>query len=186
LTITCLIASLKVAADAVSRGVATSSLTSDGLIEGSAMLCVDPFVLDPEQGEQFALGPLSVLSRILGNQTDGSFELYDLTMGMAAVDPHVHRRMDETVFVLEGAVDFLIGGEILRHRPGSVAFIPRGVVHGFANPGPERARVLIQFSPAGDQHEYFRELERLLRAPELDHQLLRQLQIDYDQELAVF
>lgn len=51
------------------------------------------------------------------------------------------------------------------------------------NRGPARARVLILFSPSGDQHEYFRELERLFAAPSLDAAALQALQKQYDQEL---
>ena len=42
---------------------------------------------------------------------------------------------------------------------------------------------MILFTPAGDQQEYFRELERLLAAPSLDTTALQGLQKRYDQEL---
>lgn len=83
--------------------------------------------------------------------------------------------MDETIVVLEG--------ETFRQPAGSVAFIPRGLRHGFSNRGSERARVLIHFSPAGDQHEYFRNSERLFAAPELDIAALAGLQNRFDQGL---
>ena len=62
-------------------------------------------------------------------------------------------------------------------------FIPRGVHHGFSNHGPGRAGVMNLFTPAGDQHEYFRELERLLAAPTLDTTALQALRKRYDQKL---
>jgi hypothetical protein len=69
-------------------------------------------------------------------------------------------------------------------RPaGSVAFVPRGVHHGFTNQGPAQARVLLLFSPSGNQHEYFRGLVRLFAAPEIDMEALKSLQKQYDQEL---
>jgi hypothetical protein len=43
--------------------------------------------------------------------------------------------------------------------------------------------VLILFSPSGNQHEYFRELQRLFAAPSLDSAALATLQKRYDQEL---
>ena len=46
----------------------------------------------------------------------------------------------------------LVAGEKFLRPAGSVAFIPRGVHHGFTNPGPGRARVLVLFTPSGDQH----------------------------------
>jgi hypothetical protein len=76
-----------------------------------------------------------------------------------------------------------VAGETFLRPAGSVAFIPRGVHHGFTNRGPGRAWVLVMFTPAGDQHEYFRELERLFAAPTLDTSALQALQARYDQEL---
>jgi hypothetical protein len=64
-----------------------------------------------------------------------------------------------------------------------VAFVPRGVYHGFTNHGPARARVLIVFNPARDQDRYFRELEKLFAAPKLETAALAALQKVYDQEL---
>jgi len=91
--------------------------------------------------------------------------------------------MDETIYVVEGEIEFVVDGEKFLRPAGSVAFVPRGLHHGFSNRGPAQARVLIHFNPSGDQHEYFRELERLFAAPILDAAALQALQKQYDQEL---
>jgi mannose-6-phosphate isomerase-like protein (cupin superfamily) len=120
---------------------------------------------------------------VLGPQTGGAFELYELGLGAATVDYHVHRNMDETIYVVEGDIEFVVSGQTFLRPAGSVAFIPRGLHHGFSNRGPARARVTILFTPSGNQHEYFRELERLFAAPQLDAAALQALQKRYDQEL---
>jgi quercetin dioxygenase-like cupin family protein len=104
-------------------------------------------------------------------------------MGQATIDYHVHHRMDETLTVVEGEIEFFVDGKKFLRPAGSTAFVPRGLHHGFSNLGPARARVLILFTPAGNQHEYFRELERLFAAPTLDAAALTALQKRYDQEL---
>lgn len=142
-----------------------------------------PSVLSAVEGEQYAAGPFQITARVLGPQTNRSFELYELALGEATVDYHVHHRMDETLYVIEGEIEFNVVEEKYLRPAGSVAFVPKGVHHGFSNRGPARARVLILFTPAGDQHEYFRELERLFAAPELDTAALAMLQRKYDQEL---
>jgi quercetin dioxygenase-like cupin family protein len=114
-----------------------------------------PFVLSPTEGERFDAGPFAIRARALSNQTGGSFELHELAMGPATIDYHVHRKMDETLYVLEGEIEFIVSGEKFTRPAGSVAFVPRGAHHGFTNHGPARARVLLLFSPAGNQHEYF-------------------------------
>jgi quercetin dioxygenase-like cupin family protein len=141
------------------------------------------FVRSPGEGEKFVAGPFTITGRVLGPHTNGVFELYELELGSATIDYHIHRYQDETLTVLEGEIEFTVAGEKFRRSAGSVAFVPRGVHHGFTNPGPAKARVLILFTPSGNQHEYFRELERLFAAPSLDSSALATLQKQYDQEL---
>src|SRR5262245_43208343 len=95
-------------------------------------------VLSPSEGEKFAAGPFDIISRVSGEQSGHAFEMYDLALGPATVDYHVHMKMDETIFVLEGEIEFNVAGEKFLRPPGSVAFIPRGIHHGFTNPGPGR------------------------------------------------
>jgi mannose-6-phosphate isomerase-like protein (cupin superfamily) len=143
------------------------------------------FALAPNEGETFDAGPFHIVTRIHGGESAQGFELYDLTIGPATVDYHVHQKMDETLCVVEGEVEFNLAGQSFRRPAGSVAFVPRGVHHGFTNHGPQRARVLITFSPAQSQDEYFRQLEKLFAAATLDTAALADLQRRYDQQLVV-
>jgi quercetin dioxygenase-like cupin family protein len=142
-----------------------------------------PSVLSPAEGEKYRAGPFAISARVLGSQTGGAFELYELALGSATIDYHVHMKMDETLYVVEGEIEFNVTGNKFLRPAGSVAFVPRGVHHGFTNHGPAPARVMILFTPSGNQHEYFRELERLFAAPSLDTEALQALQKRYDQEL---
>lgn len=142
------------------------------------------FVLSGSEGETFNAGPFAIVSRVQGPQSNGLFELHQLELGSgASVDYHVHKTMDETIAVLEGQAEFLVAGERYARPAGSVAFVPRGVHHGFSNPGPGRTRVHLLFTPARNQHEYFRALEKLFAAPTLDQKALAEVQKRYDQEL---
>lgn len=141
------------------------------------------FVLSPTEGEKYHAGPFDIRARALGTQTGGTFELYELALGPATIDYHVHMKMDETLYVVEGEIEFNVAGTKFLRPAGSVAFVPRGLHHGFKNLGPAKARVMILFTPSGNQHEYFRELERLFGAPTLDTATLQAVQKRYDQEL---
>ena len=142
-----------------------------------------PVVLSPEEGERFLAGPFTIVSRVLGDQTGGAFELYDLTLGAATIDYHVHQTMDETLCVVAGEIEFNLAGKKYPRPAGSVAFVPRGAHHGFTNHGPGEARVLVTFSPARSQSDYFRELARLFAAPSLNVDALHALQQRFDQQL---
>lgn len=147
------------------------------------MLPSVPTLLSPDEGVQFSIGPFAISGRVLGTQSGGAFELYELTLGAATIDYHIHRNMDETICVIAGEIEFTVAGQKFARPAGSVAFIPRGVHHGFTNHGPAEATVLILFTPGGNQDEYFRELERLFSAPSLDPEALQALQKGFDQEL---
>lgn len=142
-----------------------------------------PVILSPVEGEKVVAGPFTITSRVQGPQSNGAFELYELALGPATIDYHVHNTMDETLCVIEGEIEFTVAGAKFPRPAGSVAFVPRGVHHGFTNYGPAKARVLILFTPARNQHEYFRELQRLFAAKSLDSAALKALQKRYDQEL---
>jgi quercetin dioxygenase-like cupin family protein len=63
--------------------------------------------------------------------------------------PHIHTREDETFYVLEGQLEFLLGEETIVAGVGDFVSVPRGTVHCFHNPGTETARLLLTFTPAG-------------------------------------
>lgn len=137
----------------------------------------------PGEGETFQLGPLTIVNLVSPDQSGGAFEMYELSAGAATVDYHIHRRLDETIYVVEGEIEFVVAGEKFLRTAGSVAFIPRGIHHGFSIVGPTTAKVVIVFTPNGNQQQYFRAAQALLQAPTLDIATLRDLQLRYDQEL---
>ena len=67
--------------------------------------------------------------------------------GFGPVDPHVHEDHTDSFYILEGEVEFMIGDEIVRARPGTWVAAPAGVRHGFSIPGPEPARFLNIHAP---------------------------------------
>lgn len=140
-------------------------------------------VKSPREGETYEVGPFDIVARVSAAQTEGAFEMYELSLGPATIDFHLHRHMDETIYVLDGEIEFNIAGEKSLRGPSSVAVVPRGVHHGFSNLGPGRARVLLVFAPSGNQHEYFRAMEALLKATPVDTKAVEELQKRFDQEL---
>lgn len=141
------------------------------------------FVLGPDEGETYDIGPFHIVARVLKDQSGGLFELFELSMGQATIDYHVHHQMDETLCVVEGEIEFIVEGKKFLRPAGSVAFVPRGLHHGFTNLGPAKARVLITFTPPTGQHEYFRRLEQLFISGAPDMAAVAELQMTYDQQL---
>lgn len=94
------------------------------------------------------MGSLSVVVAG-GQETGGQFALVDVTDPEGEEVPmHVHHREDETFIVLEGEIDFNIGGREIQARAGSTLFGPRGIPHSYVvRRGP--SRMLFLFMPAG-------------------------------------
>jgi uncharacterized cupin superfamily protein len=63
--------------------------------------------------------------------------------------PHIHSREDETFYLLEGEIEFLLGEETILAGPGDFVSVPRGTVHRFLNVGTETAKLVLTFTPAG-------------------------------------
>jgi quercetin dioxygenase-like cupin family protein len=64
-----------------------------------------------------------------------------------SVDPHLHDDHVDSFYVLEGEVEFTVGTETVRAGPGTFLAVPPGARHGFANPGPVRAKILNLHAP---------------------------------------
>lgn len=70
---------------------------------------------------------------------------------------HIHPAFDETFYVLDGTLAFRLGDNTRDVSSGTVAFVPRGTAHTFANPGDQPARILVLVTPGGFER-YFEEL----------------------------
>jgi mannose-6-phosphate isomerase-like protein (cupin superfamily) len=90
-------------------------------------------------------------------QTGGAFCLCDITAPPGnATPPHVHSREDETMYLLEGALEATVGDQTVSVKPGETIFLPRDVPHQVRNAGAGDARYVLVCNPAG--------FERFVRA----------------------
>jgi steroid delta-isomerase-like uncharacterized protein len=62
---------------------------------------------------------------------------------------HTHTREDESFYVLDGEMAFVVDGEWHRAKAGSFVFGPRNLAHGFKVLGNRPARMLLLASPGG-------------------------------------
>jgi mannose-6-phosphate isomerase-like protein (cupin superfamily) len=122
-------------------------------------------IVGPDDGEIVRLGPATV--RIL---EDGATTGHRLGIGEITVAPHSsgppqhrHARHDEGFYVVSGTARFTIGATVHDAPAGTLAMIPPGAPHTFANPGDEPLVLLNTFTP--DLYvQYFRDLRELADA----------------------
>jgi quercetin dioxygenase-like cupin family protein len=98
---------------------------------------------------------------VTGEETGGAyFAMEALVPPGGGPPPHVHSREDETFYLLEGVVEFLLDAETIVAGPGDFVNVPRGTVHCFRNTGTETARLVLTFTPAGIERWFEEVLDR--------------------------
>jgi mannose-6-phosphate isomerase-like protein (cupin superfamily) len=75
-------------------------------------------------------------------------------------DPHFHRTISESFYVLSGTMRLYDGRAWVDARPGDFLFVPEGGLHGFKNESGAPASMLILFAPGAPREEYFETLAR--------------------------
>ena len=94
---------------------------------------------------------------VTGEETGGAYFVMEAWVPPGGgPGPHVHTREDETFYLVDGTIEFLLGEEIVVAGPGDFVHVPRGVVHRFRNAGTEEARIVLTFTPSGIE-DFFRE-----------------------------
>ncbi|WP_163508454.1 cupin domain-containing protein [Fodinicola acaciae] len=98
-----------------------------------------------------------------GASTNGQFGLYrwDFNEQPSGPDPHFHRSISESFFILSGTVRLYDGDRWVDAKPGDFLFVPEGGVHAFRNESGEPASMLLLFAPGAPREAYFEGLSGL-------------------------
>ncbi len=104
-----------------------------------------------------------------GASTDGRFGLYrwEMAAAQSGPDPHFHRTISESFYVLSGTIRLYDGRDWIDGRPGDYLYVPEGGLHGFRNESGAPASMLILFAPGAPREDYFETLARVGEGLEL-------------------
>jgi quercetin dioxygenase-like cupin family protein len=148
-----------------------------------------PYGLAAGEGESTWFQPNRMTIKATAAQTNGGFGLLESLIRAGSSPPlHVHRREDESFYVLEGQVRFKVGDEEILAGPGSFVFAPRDIPHTFRVEGGEDARVLTLLTPGGGE-QFFLDAGREPEGPGLpppgppDIALLKEVSARYGNEI---
>jgi len=125
---------------------------------------IHPVVQPPEEADSQEVLGGSITVRLRSEETGGWLGMVEQVVPGGYPGPalHVHPDFDETFIVLEGALAFRVGDHAYEAGPGTVAFMPRGTPHTFANASADRARSFVLVTPGGFER-YFEALIDLIR-----------------------
>jgi mannose-6-phosphate isomerase-like protein (cupin superfamily) len=92
-----------------------------------------------------------------GATTNGQFGLYRWEMGPepSGPDPHFHRSISESFFILAGSVRIYDGTRWIDTAPGDFVHVPEGGIHAFRNESGAPASMLLHFAPGAPREGYF-------------------------------
>lgn len=129
------------------------------------MAADEPIVVIPGEGAPTRTPFGDTLRFLVGaDETRGGYSLHDRTAPPGSRStPHVHNRVSEAFYVIDGALELEVGSHSLTGVAGTFVLAPPGVMHAWRNPGENDARILVIFSPPV-AYEYFEELDRLTAA----------------------
>jgi len=114
-----------------------------------------------------------------GAATGGLFGLYrwECGPGVTGPDPHFHRSLAESFYILSGSMRIYNGKQWLDTEPGDWVHVPAGGVHGFKNESGEPASMLLHFAPGAPREGYF---EGLMHLSEMSEQERLAFYLEHD------
>jgi mannose-6-phosphate isomerase-like protein (cupin superfamily) len=148
-------------------------------------MMMDAVILTPGEGREMMLGSVRVTVQEDGAHTRGTFGLAEFAFPphAPAPPPHVHHAHEEGFYILEGELEFLVGGERIQVGQGTFILVPIGVAHSFGNPTDRPARFLNTFTPPR-YLGYFEEMSRQIAASgPLNPSQARELMAHYETDV---
>lgn len=98
-----------------------------------------------------------------GAMTDGEFGLYrwNFAPGVSGPDPHFHKTITESFFILDGVVRLYDGRGWVNAEAGDFLRVPQGGIHAFRNESGAAASMLLLFTPGAPREQYFEWLDEI-------------------------
>jgi quercetin dioxygenase-like cupin family protein len=119
---------------------------------------IQPYLLGQYEGTVLWFFGCLVELKDASEPSDGSITVIEQLAPPGFSSPyHLHTAEDELFYVLEGEMSFYSEGRAWKGGPGTFAFLPRNIPHGFRIEGTEPSRSLI-IANSGAFENFVREL----------------------------
>jgi quercetin dioxygenase-like cupin family protein len=109
-----------------------------------------PTLRQPNEGQTVAVVGDVYRFMATGDDTDGKYAMLEAVVRPGGgPPPHIHSREEESFYVLEGEITFLVGDDRFVAKAGTFANMPVGSLHSFRNDTDKTARMIVSVAPAG-------------------------------------
>lgn len=101
-----------------------------------------PFYIPPDIAPLDPGPGVNIRVKVRSSQTNMQYSSVDVAIGPKVMGPapHVHKDLDELMYVYEGTVSILVGDKVYEVPAGGWHLRPRGIVHTFWNATDKVAR----------------------------------------------
>ena len=143
-----------------------------------------PVILHAGEGQSVTIGTSTCTFKLTGKDTHNHFGLFEyiLEPETEGPSPHIHKKMVEIFYVVEGELELTLDRQKITATAGTLMSVPENTPHGFSNRSRSQAKFLIMFCPADLREQYFiglAELKKDGRNPSREE--LLQLMEKFDQ-----
>ncbi len=115
------------------------------------------FLLSPSEGEKIWITGDTLWFKATSAETRGAYTVIEvISLPGNGPPPHLHENEDESIYVIDGEFEILLGAKTMRAEPGAFVFVPKRTVHRFRCIGDGPGKVLVHFTPGGIEG-FFRE-----------------------------
>lgn len=115
------------------------------------------FLLSQSDGEKIWIVGDTLWLKATSAETGGAYTVIEnVSLPGNGPPPHLHENEDESIYVIDGEFEILLGTKTMRAEPGAFVFVPKGTVHRFRCTGSTPGKVLLHFTPGGIEG-FFRE-----------------------------
>ena len=113
-----------------------------------------------------------------GAVTGGDYGLFrwDMSEQVSGPDPHFHKTISESFFILFGVVRLYDGNRWVEATTGDFLYVPPGGIHAFRNESGSPASMLLLFAPGAPREKYF---EALAERAATGQQLTEDERVDF-------
>ncbi|MBC8078640.1 MAG: cupin domain-containing protein [Chloroflexales bacterium] len=142
-----------------------------------------PFLHLPGASRAITLGATQCAFLVTGGDTDGQVGLFELTLepGARGAGLHIHKRLTEVFYVVEGEATLLLNDQQVVAQAGATMFVPPNTPHGFANLSAQPVKLLFLFWPPTGREQFFEGLAAMAQQsppPSADQALAFMAQFD--------
>ena len=115
-----------------------------------------PVLVRAEEAEQLPSIGHTLLADSPATRGALSSHRVSLGPGGAGAVPHRHTHSAELFYIVDGALDVLLGDDVATARRGDLLVVPPGVAHAFGAHRDSGAEALIVITPGIERVDYFR------------------------------